>query len=64
MHKNSKGQAYYLHSRKVGNGQLLFFAKEAKENAIESLPAGYTVVENGRTGLPIIKKKSRDTIPA
>lgn len=47
---------YYLHSRKVGKGELFFFAKEEKENGIEKLPNGYKVIENERTGLPIIKK--------
>lgn len=55
-YKNSKGQTYYLHSKKIGKGELFFFAKEEKVNSIENLPTGYMVVENQRTGLPIIKK--------
>jgi hypothetical protein len=50
-HKNSKGKTYFLHSR----GKLFFFSKEQAESI--DLPAGYDVVENPTTGLPMIKKK-------
>ena len=60
-HVNSKGQTYYLHSREVTlkGGRLqriFFFGREAKEGAIAALPEGYIIVENTRTGLPILKK--------
>ena len=60
-HTNSKGQTYILHSRDVtlkgGRQQrIFFFAREVKEGAIDALPAGYIIVENARTGLPILKK--------
>ncbi len=60
-HTNSKGQTYYLHQRDVtlkgGRQQrIYFFAREEKEGVIDSLPEGYVVVENTRTGLPILKK--------
>lgn len=61
-HTNSKGQQYYLHMKDVtlkgGRVQrIFFFAREVKdEGAVDSLPNGYTVVENARTGLPILKK--------
>ena len=60
-HVNSKGQTYYLHSREVTlkGGRLqriFFFGREAKEGAIDALPGGYIIVENTRTGLPILKK--------
>jgi len=50
-HTNSKGQKYYLHSK----GKLMFFSK-IQEGAID-LPANLEVVENKRTGLPMVKKK-------
>lgn len=61
QHQNSKGQTYYLHQRDVtlkgGRQQrIYFFAREVKDGAIDSLPSGYVVVENTRTGLPILKK--------
>ena len=60
-HVNSKGQTYYLHQREVtlkgGRLQTIyFFAREVKDGAIDELPAGMTIVENERTGLPILKK--------
>lgn len=60
-HTNSKGQTYYLHQRDVilkgGREQrIYFFAREVKDGAIDALPDGYIVVENPRTGLPILKK--------
>ena len=61
-YKNSRGQTYYLHSRKAGRGgtsnrDLFYFAKEPRENALDKLPSGYQVVESERTGLPILKKE-------
>lgn len=61
-HTNKKGTDYYLHSRQVtlrGSGKLqtiYFFAREPKDGALDAVPAGYTIVENDRTGLPILKK--------
>lgn len=60
---NSKGQTYYLHSKDVtlrgGRPQTIyFFAKTEKEGALNELPAGYEVMENKRTGLPMLKKKA------
>ena len=62
-HTNSKGQTYFLHSKAVtlrgGRKQTIFyFARdERKENALEEVPEGYTVVENKKTGLPMLKRK-------
>lgn len=59
---NSKGQTYYLHSKEVtlrgGRKQTIYyFAKQTDQaNAIDEIPAGYKVVENERTGLPMLKK--------
>ncbi|MEM4598737.1 MAG: hypothetical protein QW400_03555 [Candidatus Diapherotrites archaeon] len=50
-YKNSKGVTYYLHQK----GKLYFFSRKP-EGAID-LPAGYEIVENVGTGLPMIKKK-------
>ncbi len=48
---NKKGKKYFLH----GNGRLMYFSGEKKDNAID-LPEGYCVVENSITGLPMLKK--------
>lgn len=63
-HVNSKGQTYYLHQRDVtlkgGRQQrIYFFAREEKDGVIDALPEGYEVVENTRTGLPILKKTNK-----
>ena len=39
--------------------RIYFFAKKASEGAVDDLPAGYMVIENARTGLPILKKSDR-----
>ena len=60
-HTNSKGQQYLLHQRDVtlkgGRVQrIYFFGRQEQAGAIDALPAGYIVIENARTGLPILKK--------
>ncbi len=60
-HTNSKGQQYFLHMKDVTlkGGRLqriYFFARDVREGAVDAMPAGYMVVENPRTGLPVLKK--------
>lgn len=57
------GKTYHLHTRittlKGGRKQqIYFFAGTVGEGAVDSLPEGYVVSENERTGLPILKKKA------
>lgn len=63
-HKNSKGQTYYLHSKNVtlrgGRKQMIYyFARTVKPGALDALPEGKSVVENKRTGLPLVKGKAK-----
>ena len=63
-HQNSKGDTYYLHSREVtlrgGRQQrIFFFARSEKEGTLDELPEGYMVIENKRTGLPMLKKEQK-----
>lgn len=59
---NSKGDTYYLHGKKVTlkNGrvqQIYYFARDVRPGeALDSVPAGYKVVETERTGMPVLKK--------
>ncbi|NPV84151.1 MAG: hypothetical protein HPY46_11290 [Candidatus Aminicenantes bacterium] len=58
---NKKGVTYYLHSREVklrgGKMQTIYyFAREVRPGALDNVPAGYTVVETAKTGMPILKK--------
>ncbi len=55
------GKTYYLHSRlqELRGGRkvtLYFFSGTIGEGALDALPEGYVVSENGRTGLPLLKK--------
>ena len=62
-HTNSKGQTYYLHSQNVtlrgGRKQTIFyFARAVKEQGgLDAVPEGMMVVENKKTGLPMLKRK-------
>ncbi len=63
-HKNSKGDTYYLHGKDVTlrNGRqqkIFYFAREAKGDALNEVPAGYSVGENQRTGLPFLTKAKK-----
>ena len=63
-HVNSKGQTYYLHKKDVtlkgGRQQTIYyFGREAKADAIDEMPEGYMVIENEKTGLPILKKSDK-----
>lgn len=56
------GKTYFLHSRKqkLKGGQevtLYYFGGEAKEGAMDAVPEGYEIMENERTGLPMLRKK-------
>ena len=56
------GKTYYLHTKEVklaGNRmqRIYYFAGEVSENSLDALPAGYEIMENGRTGLPMLRKK-------
>lgn len=58
---NSKGQTYYLHSKNVTlkNGRtqtIYYFARDVRAGSMDAVPAGYTVVETQRTGMPVLKK--------
>lgn len=62
--KNSKGQEYFLHSKKVtlkgGRQQdIYYFARKADPQfALDAVPAAFMVSENARTGLLLLKKKA------
>lgn len=55
------GKTYYLHSKNVTlrgdrKQRIYYFAGKATKDAIDALPAGYEVIENKKTGLPMLKK--------
>lgn len=49
---NSKGKKYYLHKRE----KLFYFAGAKGPNACD-FPDGFKIVENQKTGLPMLKRK-------
>ncbi|HBR70620.1 TPA: hypothetical protein DIC20_03110 [Candidatus Dependentiae bacterium] len=56
------GKTYYLHTKdvKLAGGRkqrIYYFAGDIREGSVEALPAGYEVMENKRTGLPMLRKK-------
>lgn len=56
------GKMYHLHSKEVKlagdrKQRIYYFAGEADANALDALPEGYEVIENARTGLPMLRKK-------
>lgn len=58
---NKSKKTYFLHARqqKLKGGQevtLYYFAGVAGPLAINALPAGMEVMENERTGLPMLRK--------
>ena len=55
-HTNSRGQAYWLHKRVGKGGATLFFFSKSEEDSIDK-PEGYKIIENPRTGLPMVKKE-------
>ncbi|MDO8429004.1 MAG: hypothetical protein Q7S88_00040 [Candidatus Daviesbacteria bacterium] len=60
-HTNNKGTDYYLHSTEVtlrGSGKIqrIYFFSKKESGAMDDLPEGYMIVENSRTGLPVLKK--------
>jgi len=63
VESKKSGKTYYLHSRLVtlrgGREQTIyFFAQDIRDGALDAVPAGYMVMENSRTGLPMLKKSA------
>ena len=57
VESKKSGKTYYLHGRAGKGGRTLyFFAGDIRDDALDDLPAGYIVIENARTGLPMLKK--------
>ena len=57
------GKTFFLHGREtpLPNGKvrrLFFFSTKVGEGALDNLPEGYEIIENARTGLPMLKKSA------
>jgi hypothetical protein len=61
-YRNKNGETYYLHSTVVilrgGNREqtIYFFARNQRDGGVPTVPTGFQVVENTRTGLPVLKR--------
>lgn len=58
------GKTYYLHTKEVKltgdrKQRIYYFAGEESKNSLDTLPTGYEVMENKRTGLPMLRKKKK-----
>lgn len=58
------GKTYYLHTKEVklagGRKQrIYYFAGTKSTGSLDELPVGYEVMENKRTGLPMLRKKKK-----
>lgn len=59
------GKMYYLHSKEVKlagerKQRIYYFAGTiTAKDAIDKLPDGYEVMENQKTGLPMLRKKKK-----
>lgn len=58
------GKTYYLHTKEVklagGRKQrIYYFAGEQQANTLNELPEGFEVMENKRTGLPMLRRKKK-----
>lgn len=58
------GKLYHLHTKEVvlagkRKQRIYYFAGEAGKNSLDALPAGYEVMENKKTGLPMLRKKKK-----
>jgi hypothetical protein len=56
------GREYFLHSKEVElNGgykqTIYYFAPQPGPDAIEALPDDHEIIENDRTGLPLLRRK-------
>ncbi len=61
VQSKKSGKTYYLHSKDVtlrgGRQQTIYyFATDVRAGALDEVPAGYSVMENSRTGLPMLRK--------
>lgn len=57
VHTSKTKQKFWLHMKEKGKARLFYFSKDPA-GALDSLPRGFEVVENPRTGLPFIKRKA------
>ena len=60
QHTNSKGRVYHLNSKDVtlkstGRVQTIYYFSKDSRSTGCNLPSGKAVIENSKTGLPMLK---------
>jgi hypothetical protein len=58
---NSKGEKFWLHKTEGRGGVTLYFFSREEFGSVDK-PEGWKVVENKRTGLPVLKKIRPETV--
>lgn len=53
---SKKGEKWWLHKTEGRGGTVIYFFSKDPIDAID-IPKGWEVVENPKTGLPILRKK-------
>lgn len=61
VQSKKNGKTYFLHSKEVSlrggkKQRIYYFAEHANEFAMDRIPDGYEVIENAKTGLPMLRK--------
>jgi hypothetical protein len=56
VYKTKGGKKFWLHMKEKGKAKLYYFSKEPA-GALNSVPGGFEVVKNPKTGFPFLKKK-------
>lgn len=59
IQSKKSGKTYFLHGRAGSNKAMFyFFSGEVKPTgALEAVPEGMEIIENERTGLPMLRRK-------
>ena len=57
IYKNKKGKKFWLHMKTRGKSTLYYFSKDPR-GGLHSIPKGFEVMENPKTGLPLLKRKT------
>ncbi len=56
-YKSKNGKKYFLHMKERHNVKLYYLSKNPA-GALQNMPKGYIVIENKKTGMPMLKRGS------
>ena len=58
-HPVQKGKKWYIHSKVGKKGAKIYYLSKDKKECENDLPAGLEVFESEKTGLPMLRKKTK-----